>query len=301
VSITIEPLGGLGNQLFAYGLGRCLALKLDVALEADLSNFLNYEWHNYELDSFANAIDREFGGSMGRADRTLAVKRRRALSRLTRSKVWPDGRTLTEGSWRFDPAFLAARDGARLRGYFQSWKYFESCSDVLRREINDISEPTSWFVAMQEDLDALTDWTAVHVRRGNYVNLPNMGVVDDDYYARSVALVDALAGPAPLVVFSDDPEAVRRMPALTGRRDTRFIEPPPESRPIESMVLMSMGSHSVMANSTFSWWASWLAHREDRVVVCPRPWLDDADFDERDLILPSWVTIGRRSGGFVTG
>ncbi len=301
VSVTIEPLGGLGNQLFVYALGRCLSMKLGVPLHVDLCNFRSYEWHDYELDSFMNSIDEQVGVKSQLTSRTMRKMGRLASSKLVKSKTWPSGRTFTEKSWRFDPTFLTLGDGARVRGYFQSWKYFENCSDLLRREIADIREPSAWFLKMQEELDSLPEWTAVHVRRGNYVTLPNMGLVDDDYYARAINLVNQLGGSMTVVVFSDDPEAARRMRAFSERPKTRFIESPPESRPIESMVLMSMGSHAVMANSTFSWWASWLAQKMDRIVICPRPWLDGEDFDDRDLIYPSWISIGRRSFDFKVG
>ena len=146
---------------------------------------------------------------------------------------------------------------------------------------------------MQERLGNLGPWVAVHIRRGTYVTVGTMGLAGYAYYARAVALLSRLVGPLPLVVFSDDIDAAKAVISAATSMNVQFIEPPATSRPVESMLLMSKSAHAVIANSTFSWWSAWLAGQPDRVVIYPRPWIDVAGHDDRDLIPPSWIGVGR--------
>jgi hypothetical protein len=56
---------------------------------------------------------------------------------------------------------------------------------------------------------------------------------------------------------------------------------------------MSDASHLIIGNSTFSWWAAFLRDRPGRTVIAPRPWIDYKRFNERDLLPPDWITLGR--------
>ena len=55
--IVIEPLGGLGNQLFVYGLGLANARRLGVPLVADLLSIRHDQKREFELPSFRNSLD----------------------------------------------------------------------------------------------------------------------------------------------------------------------------------------------------------------------------------------------------
>ena len=50
--IIIEILGGLGNQMFQYALGRCLAKKNNAGLKLDISGYGKNNLRQYELEVF---------------------------------------------------------------------------------------------------------------------------------------------------------------------------------------------------------------------------------------------------------
>jgi len=290
VAITIEPLGGLGNQLFVYATGRALALDTGAQLHVDLRNFVGYDWHAYELNSFDNRIDRTcidksyVGNSVRRAYRQLQS---RLPIRIPRTK------TFREVSWTFDANVLNLTDGARLVGYFQSPKYFERHAGIIRTEVFSIREPSAWFLQKSEELAERGAWIGLHVRRGNYSFLPNMGLLGQNYYSQALGYLRNLEGDLPVVVFSDDIDAARTLLGETSEWNLEFFQAPEVSKPVESLVLMSQAHHLVSANSTFSWWAAWLGDGKDRTVICPRPWLNDPGHDDRDLVPDTWISVSR--------
>ena len=301
--IIIEPLGGLGNQLFVYGIGLANIRRLKTTLVADLRNFVGYEWHAYELDSFENVICEEITTEVRQTSsfsrRVLSVVRRfdrlGTGSRQVGERVDSLTRRVEEVDNQFDERFLTVSDGSRLRGYFQSWKYLEPVRDELKQSIFNLKQPSDWFTKKKKELGEKPPWIGVHLRLGNYVDLPSMGTVESLYYERALTLLSNLGHNMPIVVFSDSPDLARSLDLWTAFPDITFLDNDNEShsRPIETLSLQSMASHLVIAKRTYSWWAGWLGESHNRRVIYPRPWINNKDIDDRDLPLPGWIGIGR--------
>ena len=51
--VVVELLGGLGNQMFQYALGRRLAFERACKLKLDLSGYADDAKRSYRLDRFA--------------------------------------------------------------------------------------------------------------------------------------------------------------------------------------------------------------------------------------------------------
>ncbi len=196
--IVFEPLGGLGNQLFTYALGLENATRLRTELFVDCSNFLNYEWHNYELGSFKNSISGEVAPSV------LS----RTLDRLPGHRFFPGRKLEVEENELFATKFLKVPDGTRLRGYFQSWKYFQSVGNVIQSELWNLVSPSRAFLETKLELESGAPWIAVHVRLGNYQNLPSMGLAGKAYYRRAIRLLRDLGCRERILVFTDSPEQI---------------------------------------------------------------------------------------------
>jgi hypothetical protein len=180
-----------------------------------------------------------------------------------------------------------------VRGYFQSWRYVESVASELRTELWDVCNPSTWFEEQKAELASMEQWVGIHVRRGDYKDLAGLEV-GEIYYERALALLSDLGGPQHLVVFSDEVELARDMSVWRRFPHVTFIESPPGTSPLETLLLMSLASQLVIANSTFSWWAAWVGERPDRRVIFPRPW-GNTLCENRDLIPPGWIGIGREA------
>lgn len=287
--IVIEPLGGLGNQLFTYAIGLENATRLNTELRVDPRNFENYDWHNYELESFSNSIA---GEAPPQSRSVLARSFGRQASSLA-SVVAEEKGTL------FDPNFLEVPDGTRLRGYFQSWKYFQSVADLIQDQLWAPRRPSTWFGLRITELKDKSPWIGVHVRLGNYQTVTQMGVVAKDYYRRALNLLKDLGHNHKILVFTDSPELIAELGLFEDGFDYEIFVSDRAGSPLETMLLMSLADHLVIGNSTFSWWAAWLGRGIwERRVIYPRPWLDSAAWDDRDMPMPHWIGLSReRSAG----
>ena len=183
------------------------------------------------------------------------------------------------GNWMFQYAYLYAQlqDGAIPNLYLQSEKYFQRHRNKIKRLFG-------------EGIGHI-DKVSIHIRRGDYIN--NNFYVDltsTDYYKNAVAMFPNetfLVFCADRQEGSDDKKdqewCIRFMDdlGLEGRYDMFF-----GADEIEDMNAMASCKAHIMANSSFSWWASYLGHGK---VVYSRFWY--ADGMKRTEPLDSWIRI----------
>jgi hypothetical protein len=283
--IRIVLLGRTGNNMFQYALGRVLAEKHGVPLVLDASWFNAEGWaevsHFLELPLKAKVVRRC----------SIAT---RALRKFTDKHYWEyrGVPVLRENSTdqSFNNRFLDAPAECMLFGYFQSPHYFENIAIPLRAELNSL---VSGAVRIPGDLRRKmsdTNSVAVHVRRKDYLNLPIFQVCDSRYYLESMQLMRARLPAARFFIFSDDPEWCR---SAFGEKDQEVIDSGMvAANPLHDLHLMSLASHHIIANSSYSWWAAWLGDKPEQHVVMPDRWYAGnvrAPIEEKRL--PHWKII----------
>jgi hypothetical protein len=228
----------------------------------------------------------------------VAWQRRKARNWIAHrglgSRAFGLSNTYFEKSIGYDSHVLRLPVGSRLVGYFQSYRYFENVASQLSVEVQTLVSPSKWFLEQCEALPSKREsWTAVHVRRGDYVfanEYAKHGVLGSGYYSDAIARLGQDASQGRIVVFSDSREGAAPVQKALGGRHVEFIAAPAESPAIESLILMSRASNIVCANSTFSWWAAFVGNREGRNVVLPRRWFVDGSIVSDDLLMPGWLS-----------
>ncbi len=288
--VITRLIGGLGNQLFQYALGRALAARRATTLKLDTSGYERYTLHAYALHHF------NIPESFAARDEIRRLRGGWIAERLPRrlQKVNPFRKRsyILERRFSFDPEVLDAPDDIYLDGYWQSENYFKSIEGILRREFT-VRYPLSG--RNQEIAARIADCNAasMHVRRGDYVSNPTFsqahGICSPDYY-RAAARRIADSNPRPhFFVFSDEPEWVAEnlrldhpMTVVTGN-DARHN--------YEDLRLMILCRHHVIANSSFSWWGAWLDANPEKTVIAPARWFANDEHDTRDLFPPAWQII----------
>jgi hypothetical protein len=171
-------------------------------------------------------------------------------------------------------------------GYFQTEKYFEHCSDLIRGffkfNSETIKKAKNNFPSFPKDVE----FVSIHLRRGDYVGLQQFHpIMDSDYYFE--AMNEFMEGNYCFLIFSDD---IAYCKELFGKQENIvYIE---GNNPEIDMCMMSICHHNVIANSSFSWWGAWLNTNPNKKVVAPKKWFGPAYkkiHDTKDLYPKSWV------------
>lgn len=265
--IRIVMLGRLGNNLFQYALGRVLAEKHGVPLVMDGS------WFNDDGWSQVNCIKNLPGPAAGK----VRIVRRcslgaRALLKATGKHYWEYRGVPVlkerQSDHSFDPRFLNAPADCMLFGYFQTDLYFREFKTTLRAELD------TRHLGLEQGHEALaaklkeSGSVAIHVRRTDYVGNSLLDLCGLDYYERSLRQMrDTLDRPR-FYIFSDEPDwCLENFRA----RDIEVI-PRHAGSPLVDLHLMSLASHHIIANSSYSWWAAWLGQKSGQQVILPPRW-----------------------------
>ncbi len=251
--------------MFQYALGRVLAERHGVPLLLDGSWFNAEGWaevsHFLRLPIKARVVRRCSLGA-------------RVLRKLTGRHYWeyrgvPVLREPADDQ-TYDERFLEAPADCMLFGYFQSPRYFAGIAAALRAELNGMIGAA---VRVPEDLRVRirgAGSVAVHVRRKDYLSQPVFRVCDTHYYRESMRKMRDCLPVARFFIFSDDPEWCR----------AEFRDPDQEvidqgaaaANPLHDMYLMSLASHHIIANSSYSWWGAWLGMKDGQQVLMPDRW-----------------------------
>lgn len=289
--IISEILGGLGNQMFQYALGRALAIQCDDTLKMDISAFESYKVHGYDLNHFT--IQAEIATTDEITPFLKNKKRLRGLKRLISHLVTDTTkRFVQEQSFPFDPTILQLRGDIYLSGYWQSQKYFLPIRGHLLKEFS-LRGPASNGYQHFAQLIGSTQSVSLHIRRGDYISNENAlkfhGICPLDYYRKAVDHLNSHVQNLTCFIFSDDIEWAKAN--LDFLPTKVFVSGEEGLTNHEEMLLMSLCQHNIIANSTFSWWGAWLNLHDDKMVIAPAQWFKTKDVDTRDLIPQDWLKL----------
>jgi hypothetical protein len=281
--IIVRLIGGLGNQLFQYAVGRRLAHDRRLPLKLDISGFDTYTLHAYGLQRFSMRPE------IAKPDEVSAFVNRR-FGRLRNLVPFRHRSVVIERHFHFDPDVLrTTRRNIYLDGYWQSEKYFDAIGDILRDELKVAEAPDEANRRMAREI-INANAVSLHIRRGDYVSNSETrdfhGVVPLSYYRDSAAEIAGEVAGAHFFIFSDDPEWVSQHLELA--HPMTIVRHNGADRNYEDLRLMSLCRHHVIANSSFSWWGAWLGTNEGKIVIAPSKWLNDPRLKTDDVIPAEW-------------
>ena len=289
--IVVKLMGGLGNQLFQYAFGRCLAtqwntdLVLDVDFLLDRTERENFVFRDFDLDLFQLKSYQFFNS---------CIKTRfynKSIFKKSFIEFKEQGFNYTKL-----PNSYKKRD-LYLDGYWQSFKYFAEIATDLKKELKFKIPLTEKQLTLGEKIK-LTNSVCVNFRRTDFVTIPSAiqthGVPSLEYYYKAIELVKNKVGEdIEIFVFSDDVDWCKTHfkvdepihfvshELYKGERFSAYLQ------------LMTLCKHFIIPNSTFGWWAAWLADNNDKLVVTPELWFIDKKLQSQtqDLRPIEWITI----------
>jgi hypothetical protein len=142
------------------------------------------------------------------------------------------------------------KESVYIDGYLQTDKYFKD----YRQEILDLFKP----------YNLRLDSYFIHVRRGDFLNSDLHKVDLEEYYQRAVAYIEERSPHSHYYIISDDIPYCKH---LFETLDKTFVED-------MAFSIMTSCKGGICANSTFSWWGSYLIDCE-KIVILPKQWVNN--------------------------
>lgn len=279
--IVIKLLGGLGNQMFQYAMGRHLSLKLNTDLKLDISEFENDTLRQYYLSPFC--INEHFA---------TKEELKNFMPGYLNWFFKKPTKLIREKSFTFDPKILSLNGNLMLKGYWQSYRYFEDIPEAIKKDFS-LKKPFSKSYKVLLDEINYVNSIGVHIRRGDYVcdMITNEyhGVCSPEYYLNAAKYIAEKIIDPRFYIFSDDPQWIKTNFSIPFKFKN-VIELEGQSSH-QDMVLMSKCRHNITANSTFSWWAAWLNQNPDKIIIAPQKWFAGAKNKTDDLVPKDWIRL----------
>ena len=277
--VTIQLMGGLGNQLFQIFTAMAYGLK-----------------HNIKY-IFADVPMLHVGRPRPTYWDTFLQGLRSSGALLSPAAMPPIQARYQEPAYHYTliPATFAHTNTV-LFGYFQSAKYFDHHKEHILA-ILDI--PRQQRDIQQKYLDTLAaPVISMHFRAGDYLANPSYHpILTKTYYERALRTILDRAGAAePIVLYFCEKEAEEHAESIVGELRAQFpvlfLRADDAMADWEQMLLMSCCDHHIVANSSFSWWGAYLKESHTGITVCPARWYGPSfEGNTRDLPLPNWRAI----------
>lgn len=288
----IRIYGGLGNQMFQYALAVTLQqLYPAQTIYIDHSVMNGYKLHNgFELDRIFNT--------------TIKQAPIKAIAKLGYPLVnyylWQIGRrclpkrctmTTEAQSYQYNPDLLADSSDMLYDGYWQCEQYFTRHTDAIRQAFTFpaiTADDANYRLSQQL---ATSTAVSIHVRRGDYLNIPSTaGICTLDYYRNAIDTISGLCRPDLYIVLSDDIDWCRNniKPLLSGT-PVEFVHHNRGCNSYRDMQLMTLCRHNIVSNSSFAWWGAWLNPNPGKIVIAPTKWM--VDNEGKNIIPESWLRV----------
>lgn len=285
--VTCQIMGGLGNQMFQIFTALAYSIK-----------------HNrravFQESVVAGSRTKTYWDTIFR--RLTHVKEHEAVRWILHKEKSLEYKKIPDAPEGFSLC---------LNGYFQSFKYFEEYTSLIKMLIAPLDSDL-WYIKNKYfsiDNKLGRRVCSIHVRRGDYLNLSDIYTRQtEEYYAKAMEFVETNSIPRSgeesvdfvktkspdkidFFVFSDDLEWCRKQPMFDSSKGSKFTFIDEDD--YISLYIMFLCDHHIIANSSFSWMGAMFADNSNGITIAPSKWYEanGPKHNLDDMIPPTWIRI----------
>ncbi len=266
--IIVRLAGGLGNQIFQFGVALSLAKKNNInKIIIDDSNLSKYTVkRKNELINFFN---------LDKLDIEVSFEYK-FITKLRIPKIFPIriGNILLLSDKNFELVKNNEYKHIIMDGYFQ-W--------VLSQE--DFDEIVNFLkkIFISNNLDYYKEGCIIHIRGGDFIKLGWNRITSKEYYIKAIKYMKDKYHQDKFYVVTDDKRYSKTL--LKGLDvEYKFIG----GDMYEDFYLIGSFQYRILSSSTFALWASALGNNEKGFVIAPDYWFINK---RRIIYLPNEVRI----------
>jgi hypothetical protein len=166
---------------------------------------------------------------------------------------------------------------AEIFGYFQSWKFFEGYENEVR---NTLSFSEELIKKSESRMSKETVKLCVHIRWGDVYDRRTGGghkgienfhpVMTLKYYENAITSILNETKIDEILVFTDNTDTKEFITGKFEKFGVNVVYFDYSDDFITDFICQSLCDHFVIANSTFSWWSSFLGRNINKIVCCPK-------------------------------
>jgi len=291
--LTIQLVGGLGNQLFGYFAGiywaninggavRFIRSSQENHSSKTRSCILDFNFprHNFVANTRSTRL------KSGALDLTTSIRKALGRGRPIFSSIW--GVPHYSGNLGFDSELANLRPGTMVQGFFQTHKYWSALNGQGLVPEFCVREPSKWFLTYLQKIEEERP-IVLHIRRGDYrSHSTSIGLLGQRYFSSALETAKEISPSSRVWLFSDEPDEVQSEFPSSQSKHFFKLDPPPNTSAAEVMMLMSKANVKIVSNSTFSWWGATLGKGEH--VIAPSKWFKSGN-DPEELMPSDWTRI----------
>ncbi|OXA39277.1 O-antigen biosynthesis glycosyltransferase WbnK [Folsomia candida] len=270
-AILLKTTNGLGNQLFQYACHYALARKHDLPLYVRIPHNLTH----LAPPHFHSVKDRSF--ALHTLNVPLFAWNTIDESANVGNITYISDSDLLSGSYNVSSSFnlFSLRKG----DYCQSQHYFAEYRSELkelfgfRRDHSFSQAVRSWEKFILEKNSGET--VALHIRRGDFVRIN--ATIPMSFYVSAISNILWKLGNVPVTffVFSDDLNFIRnqflpRAGPVLEHNEIYVVSDPNRLSGLDEFYLLTKCKNFIIPNSSFAWWAAYLARYEGKFVYAAK-------------------------------
>ena len=272
--ITCNLMGGLGNQMFQYAIGKKISLEYDKELILDktflLRRDLDITYRDFDLDIF-NINNKIVENFVVTNDYKVLDEPFNAPNMTNSIKN------------------INTNENIYVSGFFQKEYYFKDIRTQILQDFN-ISIQDDNIKKLESDILS-SNSICINVRRGDYVTNQNTnnfhGFHGVEYINKSISEITKKIKNPMFYIFSDDIDWC--VNNLKIDYPHFFVDHTYKGNKFSSYLkLMSSCKNFIIPNSTFAWWATWLNQNEEKIVYVPNNWFNVNYMNTDGLIPLNW-------------
>ncbi len=279
--------------MFQYACGRALCERTGGTLLLDLHELLdrtpreNFVYRDYDLKHMR--VRQQFVSQFEIA-RSTSTFAQRIIARTLRRSVKGDSicKEVLPGAFR--PELLSLQSSVLLDGYWQDERYFKDVAHILKDEFRLWHPPHSEAKRLLDEIRGVNA-VCMNVRRTDFLNYPD-AVCSVDYFHNAYEYVCKRVKEPVFYIFSDDLEWCET--ELSFVQPARLMHHHLVNGDMMWYQLLMQNCHQfIIPNSSYAWWAAWLAENPQKIVVAPERWFRSGDIEKAaEAIVPeSWVRL----------
>jgi len=281
----VQVVGGIGNQLFQYVFGQYLSEKYKQNVVYDIRYYNNpksprlCELENIDPDLMIYKSNHLYFNTFN----AFSYKIWKLLFLLN-----PHNSVIQERNFKNEPLNLGnPKYCFYFQGYWQDVKYIDYLKPLIF--FNNLEyQVESEIIYYKKTIEAEINPVGIHVRRGDYFlsdNVDIYGICDSNYFSNAIKCIFEKVNNPRFFVFSDDLDWVKNNIQLP--LNTIFINNF-NIKQFSYIYLMSLCKHTIISNSSFSWWGAYLNRNKHKEIICPSKW---TLLSEDTLALDSWIKL----------